>query len=243
MEQNQYGFFKNAVIDEDGALLVSATSTGFTSDLTSVLSEGNTTEGENIVLSNGDGNTTDLITSEDGKKFMFLGDQLGFGVRVDSTNLSADYYGSISIDRGDSGGTASGAWNLVNVTTNDSVGLSVEPTSIKLVNLFATSDNEATIEAGTTFVESIVQNTNTNEMADIYGTLSSGNGEVGLIYIDGTGNSSSMYIRNNNIAIDTLAVIINNLPTSSSGLTSEQLFTQTATELGGSGSTKVICII
>jgi hypothetical protein len=243
MEQNQYGFFKNAVIDEDGALLVSATSTGFTSDLTSVLSEGNTTEGENIVLSNGDGNTTDLITSEDGKKYMYVGDQLGFGVRVDNTNLSADYYGSISIDRGDNGGTASGAWNLVNVTTNDSVGLRVEPSYIKMINLFATSDNEATIEAGTTFVESIVQNTNTNEMADIYGTLSSGNGEVGLIYIDGTGNSSSMYIRNNNISIDTLAVIINNLPTSSSGLTSEQLFTQTATELGGSGSTKVICII
>jgi hypothetical protein len=213
MEQNQYGFFKNAVIDEDGALLVSATSTGFTSDLTSVLSEGNTTEGENIVLSNGDGNTTDLITSEDGKKFMYVGDQLGFGVRVDSTNLTADYYGSISIDRGDNGGNASGAWNLVNVTTNDSVGLRVEPTSIKLGNYLATSDNEATIEAGTTFVESIVQNTNTNEMSHIYGTVDSGNGEVGLIYNDGTSNSSSIYIRNNNILIYTLAVIIDNLPT------------------------------
>lgn len=243
MEQNQYGFFKNAVIDEDGALLVSATSTGFTSDLTSVLSEGNTTEGENIVLSNGDGNTTDLITSENGKKYMYVHDQFGFGVRVDSTNLSADYYGSISIDRGDSGGTASGMWNLVNVTTNDSVGLGLEPSYIKMINLFPTSDNEATIEAGTTFVESIIQNTNTNEMADIYGTVASGNGEVGLIYNDGTGNSSSIYIRNNNILIDTLAVIIDNLPTSSSGLTSNQLFTQTATELGGSGSTKVICII
>jgi hypothetical protein len=243
MEQNQYGFFKNAVIDEDGALLVSATSTGFTSDLTSVLSEGNTTEGENIVLSSGDGNTTDLITSEDGKVYMYVHDQFGFGVRVDANNNAAEYYGAISIDRGDNGGTASGAWNLVNVTTNDSVGLNVEPTSIKLDNYFVTSDNQSTIEAGTTFVESIVQNTNTNEMADIYGTVASGNGEVGLIYNDGTGNSSSMYIRNNNILIDTLAVIIDNLPTSSSGLTSNQLFTQTATELGGSGSTKVICII
>jgi hypothetical protein len=52
-----------------------------------------------------------------------------------------------------------------------------------------------------------------------------------------------MYIRNNNILIDTLAVIIDNLPTSSSGLTSNQLFTRTAAQLGGSGSTKVICIV
>jgi hypothetical protein len=231
------------VIDEDGALLVSATSTGFTSDLTSVLSEGNTTEGENIVLSSGDGNTTDLITSEDGKVYMYVHDQFGFGVRVDANNNVAEYTGAISIDRGDNGGTASGAWNLTNVTTSDSIALRLEPSYIKMINVLATSDNEATIEAGTTFVESIVQNTNTNEMSDIYGTVDSGNGEVGLIYNDGTGNSSSIYIRNNNILIDTLAVIIDNLPTSSSGLTSNQLFTQTATELGGSGSTKVICII
>ena len=37
--------------------------------------------------------------------------------------------------------------------------------------------------------------------------------------------------------------LLKNLPTSSSGLTSKQLFTQTATQLGGTGTTKVICIV
>jgi len=243
MEQNQYGFFKNAVIDEDGALLVSATSTGFTSDLTSVLSEGNTTEGENIILSDGINLTTNLITSESGNKYMWLSDNFGYGVRVDVDNDEADYYGQISIAKGTAGGTASSFFQLQNKLTDDSVRLILEPSFIKLGNYFVTSDNQATVEAGTTFVESLVQNLTSGEYADIYGYLDSGNGEVGLVYGDGDGNSSSMYIRNNNILIDTLAVIINNLPTSSSGLTSNQLFTQTATELGGSGSTKVICII
>lgn len=35
---------------------------------------------------------------------------------------------------------------------------------------------------------------------------------------------------------------IDNLPTTSSGLKSGDLFTQTATQLGGSGSTKVLCV-
>ena len=35
---------------------------------------------------------------------------------------------------------------------------------------------------------------------------------------------------------------LNTLPTSDAGLNTGDLFTQTATELGGSGTTKVICI-
>lgn len=38
-------------------------------------------------------------------------------------------------------------------------------------------------------------------------------------------------------------VAINNLPTSPSGLGAGELYTQTATELGGSGTNKVICIV
>lgn len=56
-------------------------------------------------------------------------------------------------------------------------------------------------------------------------------------------NTSIFSITPNDITLDTLSVIIENLPTSSSGLTSNQLFTQTSTQLGGSGSTKVICIV
>lgn len=242
MEQNQYGFFKNAVIDQDGALLVSATSTGFTSDLTSVLSEGNTTEGQNIVLSDGNGSTTDVITTETGDKWIFLGDSLGFGVRVDSNNSGATYSGSITIDRGSSGGTASGVWNLGDKVTDDFVSLNLEPTQIKLFNNVTSSDIMTTITAGNTSFENLSENITTGEYAKVYGSLDNGNGEVGIVFTDGT-NSSNMYLRNSGITIDTLAVIIDNLPTSSSGLTSNQLFTQTSTELGGSGSTKVICIV
>jgi hypothetical protein len=35
---------------------------------------------------------------------------------------------------------------------------------------------------------------------------------------------------------------VKNLPTSSSGLSTGDLFTQTATQLGGSGTTKVLCV-
>jgi len=38
-------------------------------------------------------------------------------------------------------------------------------------------------------------------------------------------------------------IYIKNIPTSSTGLTSGAIFTQTATQLGGSGTTKVICIV
>ena len=43
--------------------------------------------------------------------------------------------------------------------------------------------------------------------------------------------------------LDTILYFSNSLPTSSSGLTSGQIYTQTSTELGGSGTTKVLCIV
>lgn len=242
MEQNQYGFFKNAVIDQDGALLVSATSTGFTSDLTSVLSEGNTTEGQNIVLSAGDGSTTDVITTETGNKWIFLDDTLGFGVKVDNNNNDADYSGSIGIDRGSDGGTASGVWNLTDKVTNNGVALQLEPNTIRLINDVAASDITTTITASNTSFELVAADNSIGENVNIGGYLSNGNGQAIISYTDGI-NSSNMYFRNDGITIDTLAIIIDYLPTSSSGLTSNQLFTRTAAQLGGSGSTKVICIV
>lgn len=54
MEQGQFGFFKEAIIDNDGALIVTATVSGSTNDLNGVLAQGNETNGYNILLTDGD---------------------------------------------------------------------------------------------------------------------------------------------------------------------------------------------
>jgi len=66
--------------------------------------------------------------------------------------------------------------------------------------------------------------------------------DIEILFTD-TIDTSTINVSKDTIIMNTLNLIINNLPTSSSGLTSNQLFTQTATELGGTGTTKVICIV
>ena len=49
---------------------------------------------------------------------------------------------------------------------------------------------------------------------------------VNQLVLDGTGNTK-----------------LANLPTSNAGLAAGEAFTQTATQLGGSGTTKVVCVV
>ena len=88
--------------------------------------------------------------------------------------------------------------------------------------------------------------------SSIYSLIVSGSSEVTKWRMNETqisgsttnGVDTSIFsITPDDITLDTLAVIVKNLPTSSSGLTSNQLFTQTATQLGGTGTTKVICVV
>lgn len=62
---------------------------------------------------------------------------------------------------------------------------------------------------------------------------------VGEFFLNIT--DDKLWIRTDNGQIE--IELFQNLPTSSSGLTSNQLYTQTATQLGGTGTTKVICIV
>jgi hypothetical protein len=62
---------------------------------------------------------------------------------------------------------------------------------------------------------------------------------VGEFFLNTT--DDRLWIRTDNSQIE--VSLLKNLPTSSSGLTTNQLFTQTATQLGGTGTTKVICIV
>lgn len=58
-----------------------------------------------------------------------------------------------------------------------------------------------------------------------------------------TGQTTTIQINPSGITINTLSLIINNLPTDPTGLVTDQLYTQTSTELGGTGTTKVICVV
>jgi len=90
-------------------------------------------------------------------------------------------------------------------------------------------------------------------------TISGANEEVGYMRFNYNGGYGSLKIENthttfrhidikasgdiNIIKGSTYNVNISTLPTSSTGLSTGDLFTQTATQLGGSGTTKVICIV
>jgi hypothetical protein len=57
-----------------------------------------------------------------------------------------------------------------------------------------------------------------------------------------TSNPISITSENSTSILDDILYFSNTLPTSPSGLSSGQIYTQTSAELGGSGSTKVLCI-
>lgn len=82
--------------------------------------------------------------------------------------------------------------------------------------------------------ESVWKNSNIGSYESTYritGTNPAGSGQNTLIEID------------SNVAAGTLFRIVNSLPTSSAGLPTGSLYTQTAAQIGGTGSTKVICIV
>jgi hypothetical protein len=62
-------------------------------------------------------------------------------------------------------------------------------------------------------------------------------------YITGSTNSSRIRLTDTGLEFKGDIINIDNLPASSSGLSAGDLFTQTATQLGGTGTTKVICIV
>lgn len=100
MEQSQFGFFKEAIIDNDGALIVTSTVSGTTNDLNGVLTQGNET-GE-----------IDILTTD------------GFGIRNSVNNDNAIVVNSdqVIIDASDGGNNFSEillGYNEIFISSND----------------------------------------------------------------------------------------------------------------------------
>lgn len=131
MEQGQYGFFKNAIIDGDGALLVSATSTGFTNDLSDTLAVGNTT-GMNWIKPSP---LFGLLSEEDMYSYTIKFDPAGYdggttfistytGGEISTftqtpTNINLDCYDGVSLKSGANVIDASGVINSIYTSSSD----------------------------------------------------------------------------------------------------------------------------
>lgn len=291
-------FFLNTVDDrlwirtDSGQLEVQLSgATGFTETLAQTLSNGNTTGGNNIVMSQDDritsftGNTYIEFNKVTDPYIKLYSSDILYGssdIGVTSQDLSIGYnntgttVGQIGIDE-----------NSLDLTFSDGVdkdtSIIMDNTYIDLVSLNTDDGYYVTIQLDgsnnqmfeivgdpalsnfsrtTRQLGSITDYCGNSTLTDyssvsqgdssIYSLIVSGSNEVTKWRITDTQISGSttngvdtslLSITPDDITLDTLAVIVENLPTSSAGLVSNQLFTQTATQLGGTGTTKVICIV
>jgi hypothetical protein len=227
-------------------IMMSGNTSGYSQTLAATLTYGNETGGYNIVITSGD-----TIQSVSGNSVVTLTDNTSTIIQTDGVDKTTE----ISLDK---------EFITLNSTNTDD-GYEIEfqidgqnaqmfeiVGNTGLINFSRTTRQMGSIsdycgDNTNTDYSSVVQDDN-----DIYSLIVSGGSEMTKWHlkdnqISGSTtngvNTSLISLTPNDITLDTLSVIIENLPTSSSGLTSNQLFTQTATELGGSGSTKVICIV
>lgn len=210
--------------------LTSSGSTGGIGTLNQVLTSGNTSGGQNIILTDGDKirNTGDtaFIRFSSGDTINFKSDNNTDNVTevelkpdlwgIVHTNTNDGFIGAVFYD-----GTGQNLYNTVNVLGEDSWGRTIyTPYSV-------------THEAKNDF---------TNKRT----TVTQGLTNYSVKTISGATTTCELSMDDmSGITLDpkNLSLFIQNLPTSSSGLSSGALFTQTATQLGGSGITKVLCIV
>lgn len=265
--------------------------TGFTESLSQTLSNGNTTGGNSIIMSQDDriysftGNSYIEFNKVTDPYIKLYSSDILYGssdIGVTPQDLSIGYnntgttVGQIGIDE-----------NSLDLSFNDGVD---RDTEINLSNEYLTLSSTNTddgyelqlqLDGQNAQMFEIVGNTGlstfsrtTRQIGSItdycgnstvtdYSSVSQGDSSIYSLIVSGSNevtkwrmtetqisgsttdgvDTSIFSITPNDITLDTLSVIIENLPTSSSGLTSNQLFTQTATQLGGTGTTKVICIV
>lgn len=198
--------------------------------LEDVLSVGNKTNGVNIILNadsfiqNNDG--TALITFSSNDTINFKSDNNTDWVtdvelnpnlwNITHTNLVDGYIGAVFYD-----GISQSLYNTVNVIGEDSWGRTIyTPSSVTHDVESNSSERSITVTQGIT---------------DYTIDLAFRKGSTCKFTMNGAGITLE--------PIDNRNVFIQNLPTSSAGLSGSALFTQTAAQLGGSGATKVLCVV
>ena len=190
---NQYDFFKNILLDTDGALVVSGSDAiGTTNSLSDVLSVGNETNANDILLTNGDAIRN---ASNSNNAVLVDSDLVYVNAGLDNS------YSEVAL-----------AYETLTLTSTDGTSTStveLDPLGNANGNRLYTTDGTSFGYVQWDYAQSYFENSDGGLNS---GYISLGNQQVALGVSDSV-NASTQTIESTQIIIDTIALLLPNIPT------------------------------